>query len=630
MTDAPAWRFRRMHPGEMNIDPIEAEFFSTEALGSLADALVREAVQNSLDARRDGATVRVRFAFHRAADDADRQRYLAGLSPHLNANRAGLTALPTPDEPLSWVVVEDFGTRGLQGDFRQCEDAAVADDGAMRNDFFFFWRNVGRSRKHASELGRWGLGKTVFQAASRINGFFGCTVRADDARRVLLGQSVLKIHRLDEGRYYPYGYFGAFDGDFALPVEDPVWLDGFCRDFALVRGTEAGLSIVIPYPDPGVTPAAVAESAVRHYFMPMLAGDLVVETVVGDDVTVLDAAALPAAFSAHVGDDAERLLDLARYALDEARTPDWQLPAPPEGAAPRWAALEIDPRELDEQRRRFAADYPVAVRVPVWVKPVDGAPALSFFDLYLKRDHAGNGDQYFVRDGITIAGVRAALPKDLRTLLLVRDAALSQLLGDSENPAHTEWQERSLKFRNRYRHGPFTLRYVKNAPRELLRLLTRPADGRDFRLLTRLFSLDAPERDPTRVDAPTAAGTGNGVEPSPFSEIGVGKAGRFQLSRLQDGFRLSGAADASDENRFAALRAAYDVRRGNPFRQWQPPDFRLDEAPIDVRVTGAAIVRRADNELVVEIGAEEFSVTVTGFDRHRDVRVKLATTSAAP
>lgn len=51
MTIPPEWRFRRMQPGEMNIDPIEGEFFSTEALGSLADALVREAIQNSLDAR---------------------------------------------------------------------------------------------------------------------------------------------------------------------------------------------------------------------------------------------------------------------------------------------------------------------------------------------------------------------------------------------------------------------------------------------------------------------------------------------------------------------------------------------------------------------------------------------------
>ena len=61
--DPPAWKFRRMHAGEMNIDPIESEFFSTEALDSLADALVREAIQNSLDARAPGTQARVRIAF---------------------------------------------------------------------------------------------------------------------------------------------------------------------------------------------------------------------------------------------------------------------------------------------------------------------------------------------------------------------------------------------------------------------------------------------------------------------------------------------------------------------------------------------------------------------------------------
>jgi hypothetical protein len=46
----PVWQFRKMNKGEMNVDPIEGEFFSTEALGSLPDALIREAIQNSLDA----------------------------------------------------------------------------------------------------------------------------------------------------------------------------------------------------------------------------------------------------------------------------------------------------------------------------------------------------------------------------------------------------------------------------------------------------------------------------------------------------------------------------------------------------------------------------------------------------
>lgn len=43
----PIWKFREMSRGEINVDPIEGEFFSTEILGSLSDAVIREAIQNS-------------------------------------------------------------------------------------------------------------------------------------------------------------------------------------------------------------------------------------------------------------------------------------------------------------------------------------------------------------------------------------------------------------------------------------------------------------------------------------------------------------------------------------------------------------------------------------------------------
>lgn len=41
--------------GEINVDPIEGEFFNTEAIASISDALVREAIQNCLDASLEEA-----------------------------------------------------------------------------------------------------------------------------------------------------------------------------------------------------------------------------------------------------------------------------------------------------------------------------------------------------------------------------------------------------------------------------------------------------------------------------------------------------------------------------------------------------------------------------------------------
>ena len=76
MTDL-RWRFRRMQPAELNQDPLEREFFSGEPIN---ERLVREAVQNSLDAGlahagRGAEPVRVRFSLRgRPLSAAPRRR----------------------------------------------------------------------------------------------------------------------------------------------------------------------------------------------------------------------------------------------------------------------------------------------------------------------------------------------------------------------------------------------------------------------------------------------------------------------------------------------------------------------------------------------------------------------------
>src|SRR3990172_583681 len=575
MLNAPQWKFRHMHPGEMNIDPIEAEFFSTEALGSLADAFVREAIQNSLDARIPGATLRIRMLFPPPPGmlrSERKARYMDNLAEHLNASHAALTKLPAPDEPLGFMVVEDFGTRGLQGDPRQSEDEEI-DSTGPRNDFYYFWRNIGRSRKQASELGRWGLGKTVFPAASRINSFFAITVRADDRRRLLMGQSVLKIHKSGGKRFYPYGYFGRFEEEFAEPVDDRALLDQFCDDFHLARGDQPGLSVVVPYPDPELTREAIIPSIIRHYFLPIIGGDLVVEVIHDGKTSSLNAVTLPKLLAQAPWEDArrlQRLTELAKWGLAISRGEYAELVPPPESSAPRWTESCMSADVVSRLREQLNSGQKIAVTVPVWVKPASNSPVLSRFDVYLERDETlESADEHFVRDGITIAGVRASLQKGIRAFVTVHDQALSQMLGDSENPAHTEWQERSPKFKDRYRHGPYTLRYVKNAPREIVRILTRPKEGRDLTLLQHLFSLDVPTEE--AVADPRKGREDKPGEEAPAGAEGGETVGRdrfFLLQKLRGGFRLAGTGNGPPVPRHAAVWVAYETRRGNPFSQY--------------------------------------------------------------
>lgn len=61
------WFFRTMARGELNVDPIQSEFFSTEAIDGLTEALVRESIQNTLDATPSGHTARVSNAISTTA-----------------------------------------------------------------------------------------------------------------------------------------------------------------------------------------------------------------------------------------------------------------------------------------------------------------------------------------------------------------------------------------------------------------------------------------------------------------------------------------------------------------------------------------------------------------------------------
>lgn len=61
-----------------------------------------------------GTAARVRFVFPPPSamlEGERKERYLAGLWPHLAADRSGLGELPSPASPLDFLVFEDLGSR---------------------------------------------------------------------------------------------------------------------------------------------------------------------------------------------------------------------------------------------------------------------------------------------------------------------------------------------------------------------------------------------------------------------------------------------------------------------------------------------------------------------------------------
>jgi hypothetical protein len=625
MSPFPAWHFREMDRGEINVDPVHDEFFKAQ---DLADALVREAIQNSLDARRGHSRVRVRFRF--AVDDQAlaphvAAKYLRGMQPHLDVVAPHLTsALPDLSGPMPFLLIEDSGTRGLTGD--PGSDPELDDDGGARNDFYYFWRNVGRTGKGEMDRGRWGLGKAVFSVSSRIHTIFGLTLRADDERRLLLGQSVLKTHILDGHRHAPYGFL-AHVGDDSFPhaLADTPLLDRFASDFGLQR-SEPGLSIVVPFHrDDDLRFEQVVASVVRQYFYPITRGDLVVtveengvvETIRGNTIDAIATRYAP-------GDHLASLCALTRWSVTIGEEEWINIPEPANGA-PKWRDDLLTPEELELLRRRFDAADRLAFRIHVPVRRKRSRAASSYFAVILEKDEQlKRGEHHFIRRGITIPEVRSARDKPVRAILVADDDALSTFLGDAENPAHSDWSERNDKIRNTYDNGAFTLRYVKNAIAQLAALVTTPPAGRAPDLLAEIFSVTLPaEGDRAAAREPGRQERDGVPEPPPHMPVRPPEQ-RIRITPVGGGFALRGSGSIGDVGVAFMAEVAYRTRNGNPFKKYSAFDFTIGDERVVLAGDGATVRAIDGNRLEFLPTRPDFHLALTGFDARRDLVVRVS------
>lgn len=268
------WKFKRLVPGEPERDPHEPEFFR---LKYPAEALVREVIQNSLDAKKSGVTtVKVRFYIGNVEKGNARTYFSSELEHHLGACNF-LAKDYVSSNRIKFIAIEDFGTTGLDG--------ATGEDGSRPekgNNFFDFWWREGMSGKRGREAGRWGLGKTTFHMASKLRLFFGLTLRQDDSRELLMGKALLKTHSMNDTRYQYYGYFKPMED--SKPFEDSNIIQDFKEKFSINREDDSGLSLVIPMPDDEVTDLAIMRSVIIHYFYAIMQGVLEVEIVTSSGI----------------------------------------------------------------------------------------------------------------------------------------------------------------------------------------------------------------------------------------------------------------------------------------------------------------------------------------------------------
>lgn len=236
MSGPRSWQWPDTGPNPVNYG-LDTEIFDSERFPH-AQTFVREAIQNSLDARDDMTKpVVVRFAFH--SDVLGTRKAL--LSDLIEKKKA--SGLAWPDEwnkgKISWLIVEDSNSTGLRGDLQ-----------SRTSDFWNYWLNFGITNKSGSGRGGRGIGRITFLIASGISTVIGVTRRGDDGQLAACGMSLLKPVEIGGEFKSSYAYLAKQPGRSIYQLYDD---DAFRVDLVdafeiadYVGDKTTGLSLVIP------------------------------------------------------------------------------------------------------------------------------------------------------------------------------------------------------------------------------------------------------------------------------------------------------------------------------------------------------------------------------------------------
>ena len=600
-TTQEVWHFKELQHGEPAREPRESEFFH----GTYAcEALVREVIQNSLDASHS-KKCRVRFTFGKVKK-ASAEKYLQELISHLQmcdylpANYSSL-------EELNFLNIEDFGTSGLDG--------ATGEDGTWpESNFFNFWWREGKSSKAGTKGGRWGLGKTEFHATSLLHSFWGVTVRIDDKRELLMGKALLKTHELNGHHYNYWGYFTK--NDFG-PISESSAISNFKNTFSIIRKNEPGLSLVIPLPVQGINKEKVVRSAIIHYFYPILKGMLIIEvanasngdTVILDENTLIKTAQRQdwhgTTWKNKTDDEVTTLLQFAQKTITMIQVNEIQAT----GENSKLTEGRFG-GNVDIIKKSFSSGEILAFKVPVYVEVIGKPTTKSFVTVFLQRDsELEKADEHYIRSGISICEIQQLGSRPVHGLLFAEDRSITDFLGDCEEPAHTKWSEQS-ELTKKYDNARSTLRFIEKSMSDIVSVLDEPPPGRLDDFLEDIFNVPAePEEKqrPTTTKKPEVP-----VEPKPKI---------FRIERSAGGFTVLVNKDEAKIPIKAKIKVAYDSRRKNPFKQYEIEDF--DIANLNIDTQGCTVLSSKGNEIELEITDEKFKLGVTGFDQNRDLVVNV-------
>lgn len=548
------WRFQEKTLLETERNPTSKESFKDDAL---IDYIVRESIQNSLDAVDSSLDkpVRVRIFYEsRGIPYQDVADCFEGLHDHLLAADAikggalGLAGILA--NPCDYLVIEDFNTTGLTG------PVSFSDD--QSNYYAYFMKDSGTEKGDSGKtLGSRGMGKAVFQKASRLHCSFALSRRKvetpTDPEEFLAGKCTLVYHSIDGVKHRPDGWF-AVDGNTMQPETEQAVLSRFKSRFHLTRQTERGMSLVIPYLafDNPISFDEVARSVVSNFLVAIASGKLEVEIEAeGRQRTTIskrsfgdwnDApegtipySALVKLFSMQSSEKGvipQHLGMIQQYfrRLDSGELNPVGLAKNQDSQKSRWTSSLFWPERVEKMQSDFRAGELLVVRVPFYLDRFDGSRTQriesNFLVLLQKPDSSTKESTraLYYRLGLWIRDADKNTYPNARALVLAEDTEAVRFLTAAEPAAHNNWTANEDRVKKDYSRISDCIKYIKSAVSEISKYVVPDDETTDENYLLDLLYIEKetepvhPQEKPSKHRRPG----GKAVPPNPTDDTSSG------------------------------------------------------------------------------------------------------------
>lgn len=622
-----SWQFRPLNPNDNSgISTVEDNFANEDR--SNVEILVRETLQNPLDARTGDELVEVHYnlvSLKRGSSLFLDSLFSDECLKHFFAG--GLVSADELPEVIDFLIVEDFGTSGLEG----CYDDSGA-DGPSQN-WNAFWFREGEGAKPTRSNGGAGQGKITLYAASKIRSVLALTHRMSDNQQMAFGCCRFRKNYKVEGsneRWAKEARWSSTNNpdELAEPIRDANLIDAIKEELRLARSDRAGTSFIVPMPL-RIALSDLKRAVLNEFFFPIRRGRL--KVVVGDSIidenTVASLAADLGEFGRYPLEYRQFLEESISDHIDDKATAEAKLSWTKNTSI---SADAFEENELDVLKKSFEKGKTISVDFPVKIKKRNSEVKNGKFRVVLREYQDGDQSQeLFIRQDLGIDGEKrlkgARRIQPVLSLTFIDDIELSSFLVAAEEPTHRTWNAKRPKVTSLYDSTSTLLTFVRNAAVRLVEFLT-PSGVRNSTALSLYFS------DPQSLNVKQRGGRGTeknspNAEKKDAEEIPKAKPKPFEFQTLKDGFFIKTVPSVMAKKSLplhCEISTAYATTLGDPFKQWDAAEFWLNnEKEFIIEEVGISSLVRDGNIIRFSFINDNSSFKISGFDPNRKVEVQI-------